>query len=81
MAQLFIFGACRNILGSDTLELDLDELQIKSVAELNRYLEREYSELSTLNSLAIAVNEEYAPGDHVLKNTDVIALIPPVSGG
>jgi molybdopterin converting factor subunit 1 len=30
---------------------------------------------------AVAVNHEYARGDHVLKEGDEVALIPPVSGG
>ena len=34
-----------------------------------------------VRSLYIAVNKEYAKDDLVLKETDEIALIPPVSGG
>ena len=33
------------------------------------------------DGLLYAVNREYAPKDTVLKNGDVVALIPPVSGG
>jgi len=29
----------------------------------------------------IAVNEEYASSDQVLKEGDTVAIIPPVSGG
>ena len=32
-------------------------------------------------SLAVAVNHAYVPRDHVLSESDEIALIPPVSGG
>ena len=31
--------------------------------------------------LLYAVNHEYAPADHALADGDVVALIPPVSGG
>lgn len=31
--------------------------------------------------IRVAVNEEYVPGNMVLKNDDEVALIPPVSGG
>ncbi len=31
--------------------------------------------------LRIAVNQEYAPGNRVLRDGDEVALIPPVSGG
>ena len=30
---------------------------------------------------AVAVNREYVKADHVLKDGDELALIPPVSGG
>jgi MoaE-MoaD fusion protein len=35
----------------------------------------------SLPSLAVAVNQEYAGADTVLKSDDEIALLPPVSGG
>ncbi len=31
--------------------------------------------------VAVAVNQNYVPSDHVLADGDEIALIPPVSGG
>lgn len=40
-----------------------------------------YPKLSELNSIALAVNGEYAQSDTILKISDEIALIPPVSGG
>lgn len=32
-------------------------------------------------SLRLAVNEEFVAGDHVLQDGDVVAVLPPVSGG
>lgn len=32
-------------------------------------------------SLRYAVNEDYAPGDRLLRDGDEVALIPPVAGG
>jgi len=81
MAQIFVFGVCRDIVGERTIDLNLPELHIRSVAELRNYLRSIYPELEKLNSLAIAVNEEYAPDDMSVRETDIIALIPPVSGG
>ena len=40
-----------------------------------------FSTLEQIDSYAIAVNEEYAEGEIVLKESDVVAIIPPVSGG
>ena len=37
--------------------------------------------LKKLKSYAVAVNEEYATDDVILKPNDVVAIIPPVSGG
>ena len=44
-------------------------------------LKKKYTQLKQLNSYAIAVNESYAADELVLKENDVIAVIPPVSGG
>ena len=38
-------------------------------------------EWKNIDSYAIAVNEEYAVEHLVLKENDVVAIIPPVSGG
>ncbi|WP_456402067.1 molybdopterin converting factor subunit 1 [Persephonella sp.] len=35
----------------------------------------------SVSSVMVAVNEEYASKDKTLKEGDIIALIPPVSGG
>jgi molybdopterin synthase sulfur carrier subunit len=32
-------------------------------------------------SLMVAVNEEYASDDTALKDQDIVAFLPPVSGG
>lgn len=33
------------------------------------------------DTIAVAVNERYTTGSHVLAHGDTVALIPPVSGG
>ena len=37
--------------------------------------------LNKCTSKMIAVNQEYCGSETVLKNGDIVALIPPVSGG
>jgi len=37
--------------------------------------------LIELDSVAVAVNSEYANDNHLINVNDEIALIPPVSGG
>ncbi len=33
------------------------------------------------SDLRVAVNDEFVPWDHVLKNNDQVAFLPPMSGG
>lgn len=51
-------------------------------AQLLARLTEDYPSLAPLvPALAVAVNREYARADHILKDGDEVALIPPVSGG
>ena len=72
------FGITKEILGEkeNLLEFDGD-----TVAHLRQYLFSTYPRLTGLRSLFIAVNHNYADDSLVLRETDEIALIPPVSGG
>ena len=72
------FGIASEILGGKQVVFEMNG---KTVGELRGYLSLNHPGLSDLNSLFIAVNHDYA-ADHVeLKETDEIAIIPPVSGG
>ena len=51
------------------------------IQQLKEALISDYSELKNIHEFAIAVNETYADDDLILKENDVIAIIPPVSGG
>jgi molybdopterin converting factor subunit 1 len=77
--NLLTFGATREIIKSSELSLELAD--DSDVNRLRLQLNQDYPELVALNSLFIAVNEEYADGAHVLHDGDEVALIPPVSGG
>lgn len=51
-------------------------------AQLLTGLTKDYPSLAPLApALAVAVNREYVQADHILKDGDEVALIPPVSGG
>ncbi len=73
------FGISREIVGGRMVEIELPDKQ--TVAELKNQLFRKYPSLAALNSVYIAVNNEYAEEAVLLKEGDEIALIPPVSGG
>lgn len=52
----------------------------QTVDQLRKELAGKYPGMAE-NSVQMAVNEEYALPDDVLSEGDVVALIPPVSGG
>ena len=72
------FGIVSDILGGKDVVLDMNG---KTVGELRAYLSENHPELNDLKSLFIAVNQSYADDHAELKETDEIAIIPPVSGG
>ncbi|MER1999993.1 MAG: MoaD/ThiS family protein [Lysinibacillus sp.] len=51
-----------------------------SVQEVIRYVERLYPQVS-LSSTMIAVNEQFASSVDIVNTGDVVAFLPPVSGG
>ncbi|MEZ4825404.1 MAG: MoaD/ThiS family protein [Bacteroidia bacterium] len=77
--SLLAFGITKDILGARELTLELPEPA--SVDSLLAFLAARYPQFSDLQSLRVAVNSEYAPGNHSISPNDEIVLIPPVSGG
>ena len=78
--RVLYFAVVRERLGRDeeTLELPAGA----DVAAAWRELERRHPELAALRPVVkLAVNEQFAAGERVLADGDVIALIPPVAGG
>jgi molybdopterin synthase sulfur carrier subunit len=73
------YGISRDIIGGKFLEMDLPEGV--TVSDLKSELFRKYPSFDGLKSLYVALNNEYADDQAVLKTGDEIALIPPVSGG
>jgi len=77
--KTLFFGIAKDLIGASELKIDVAENS--SVKDLETILKNEFSTLENLNSYAIAVNEAYANDDLILKTGDVVAIIPPVSGG
>lgn len=77
--EVLFFGISSDLIGETQLELAFEKSI--SVADFKLDLKQKYPKLENINSYAIAVNEEYANGDLMLKENDVVAVIPPVSGG
>lgn len=77
--EVLAFGIAKDIFGKGTAIIDLGDAAL--VLNLKESLEKRYPKLKELASYMIAVNDEYAEDGWILKETDEVAIIPPVSGG
>jgi molybdopterin converting factor subunit 1 len=78
--RVLFFGVLKDLAGSSNDLLDLPEGAL--VRDLVGHYESQTPRLkASLTSVAIAVNQEYAGPETVLKSDDDVALLPPVSGG
>ncbi|GIO25919.1 molybdopterin converting factor subunit 1 [Ornithinibacillus bavariensis] len=77
MITVLLFAELQEATGRERIEVEVNDM---SVSELKDWMKRKYS-LPQIDRVMTAVNEEYAlPTDRV-KSGDVVAFIPPVSGG
>ncbi|MBK5209919.1 MAG: MoaD/ThiS family protein [Flavobacteriaceae bacterium] len=77
--QLLFFGITTDLVGENSINFKITKNT--TIKGLKEALITDYSALKNIADFAIAVNEEYAEDDLVLKENDVVAIIPPVSGG
>lgn len=77
MIDVLFFAELQEAVGSEKLSFEAAGLTVK---ELKSKWLASY-ELHNLDQAMIAVNEEYVKEDALLKVGDVLAFIPPVSGG
>ncbi|WP_096270119.1 molybdopterin converting factor subunit 1 [Paucisalibacillus globulus] len=77
MITVLLFAQLQESLGKEMIEVEASNI---SVTELKEQLKIAYN-LPQIDHVMTAVNEEYALPDDILSSGDVVALIPPVSGG
>ncbi len=77
--KILFFGISSDLVGLSNLDFEVDKAL--TVKKLKILLKKKYVHLKNLDTYAIAVNENYAIDDLVLKENDEVAIIPPVSGG
>jgi molybdopterin converting factor subunit 1 len=78
---ILYFAALRELLGVTEERVEVSA-GAHSVAELGVELVRRHPRLAPhLGSVRFAVNEVFVPSTAPLASGDVVALIPPVSGG
>jgi molybdopterin converting factor subunit 1 len=77
------FAVLRDLAGTHQDELDVSDLGADtSLPALLRLLEQRHGALNgRLGSVRVAVDEEFAEMTYNLRGGEVVALIPPVSGG
>lgn len=78
--RVLFFGVLKESVGKSTDEIELREGA--RVSDLLQHYRSQVPKLETwLSSIALAVNQQYAPPETTLKANDEVALLPPVSGG
>jgi molybdopterin synthase catalytic subunit len=78
--RVLFFGAARDIVGLE--ELDLSLTSPSNAATAKAQILTSYPDLGRFgNSLLFAVNQEYAQPDRQILDGDELAVFPPVSGG
>lgn len=77
MIDVLFFAELQETAGNGKVSIEADG---NTVTDLRGKLSSTY-ELENLDNAMVAINEEYAQEDTVLNNGDVVAFIPPVSGG
>ncbi|MHA0855427.1 MoaD/ThiS family protein [Paenibacillus sp. CMAA1364] len=75
--KVLLFAHLREEHGSESISLDLESM---TVADMLVEFQRRYPNL-TIGQSMIAVNEQFVGQDYPLHPDDIIAFIPPVSGG
>src|SRR5580704_1424882 len=78
--RVLFFGMLKDLTGRSS-----DSLELPEPATLRDLLAHYQQQIPRLNqiaaSLAMSINQEYAPPESQLKSGDEVALLPPVSGG
>ncbi len=82
---VLLFGGMRDTLRVDHIEVTVSPQTIQSticVADLLEACAEQFPKVAPwLPHLRVAVNQEYATPQTPVKNSDEIALIPPIAGG
>ncbi|HEX3969494.1 MAG TPA: MoaD/ThiS family protein [Edaphobacter sp.] len=76
--RVLYFGVLKDVAGRGRAEMEMEDGA--SVADLLAR-HRGMAAGSVWDSIAVAVNQEYARAEDVLRDGDEVALLPPVSGG
>ncbi|PGZ49037.1 molybdopterin converting factor subunit 1 [Bacillus anthracis] len=77
MIEVLLFAYLQGELSKSSLHIDCENI---TVARLKEVLIKKYNVVIS-SEIMVAINEEYANEDDIIQTGDVVAMIPPVSGG
>ncbi len=77
MIKVLLFAHLQEKVGQESIEVEETGLSVK---RLKTIMVEKY-DLGEIEHVMVAVNEEYALDDDLVQSGDVVAFIPPVSGG
>ena len=77
MIRVLLFANLQEEAGRSELQIEKESI---TVAELKDVVAKEYN-VPVTEPIMVAINEEYANEEDTIQSGDVVALIPPVSGG
>lgn len=78
---ILLFGVATDIIESHNNSIEINLSKNLSLKDLKDILHTKYPKLKNFSDFAFAVNEIYENEDFIISNNDIIAIIPPVSGG
>lgn len=73
------FGIARDIIGERKYEMEVDDRSTVGVVLAN--LKTLFPAFTQLQSIILAVNEDYVNENFIINEGDDVVLVPPVSGG
>lgn len=78
MIKLLFFAQLQEEVGQKSLKVEANNMTISDI--ITTYL-KDYEINDLLDEAMVAVNEEYSDRDKIVATGDIVAFIPPVSGG
>lgn len=80
--RVLFFAVTRDLAGTSEAVLEVRSEGAPTVGDFVRTIEATYPELAgRMGTVRVARNERFSKPDDLLAEDDVLALVPPVSGG
>ncbi|PLT30260.1 molybdopterin converting factor subunit 1 [Peribacillus deserti] len=77
MIKVLFFAHLKDVIGSESVTLEMGG---ENIISLKKRISDQYR-IDSLHTVMVAVNEEFADDSTILSDGDIVAFIPPVSGG